>query len=447
MHNNTNLQSSILVIGGGAAGVLAAITASRTAGKQGGRCAVMLLERNTQIGAKISISGGGKCNVTHSGAPDELLERGFLRKNEQRFLRSALYNFSNTDLLDLLQHQGVPGEERPDGKVFPVSGSSLSVVRAFGQLLKESSVQIHFSCRVKSVRKQGNEFHVRTDEETFTANAVIIATGGVSYSRTGTTGDGISIARKFGHTIIEPAPALAPVYTVKPFPAELSGLSFRNVSFIASSGKRTVSRRGDVLFTHRGFSGPAVLSLSRDIAELSTETTEVFLFADFFPEQTAAELEKFLLEQAKKNGSQTVRKFLQTSPIAPPAGSISSATTGTIPTAIVPYIMRNAGLDSDVSWAGLSREKRQSLLGVLKRFPLGKVRDVPLEQGEISSGGVSLAEVNPKTMQSRIVPGLFLCGELLDYAGEIGGFNLQAAFSTGWTAGHNAAKLTYPAQE
>lgn len=446
MDNDTNTQSSILVIGGGAAGILAAITAGRIAQKQGKRSAVTLLERNLQLGAKIRISGGGKCNVTHSGAPDELLEKGFLRKNEQRFLRHALYNFSNTDMLNLLHHQDVATEERPDGKVFPESGSSVSVIRAFEQLLKEASVKMHVSCRVKSVRKQGDEFHVRTDDETFTSDAVILATGGVSWSRTGTTGDGISIARKFGHTIVKPVSALAPVYTEKPFPAELSGLSLRNVSFIAS-GKHTVSRRGDVLFTHRGFSGPAVLSLSRDIAELSTETKEVFLFADFFPEQTAAELEKFLLQQAKKNGAQTVRKFLQTSPIAPPAGSISSSTTGTIPTAIGSYIMRTAELDSDVSWAGLSRENRQSLFGVLKRFPLGKVREIPLEQGEISAGGVSLSEVSTKTMQSRIVPGLFLCGELLDYAGEIGGFNLQAAFSTGWTAGHHAAMLAYPAQE
>ena len=432
------LHSTILIIGGGAAGMTAAIAARRSAKGSSRPCSITILERNPRPGTKIRISGGGKCNVTHRGTPAELLEQGFLHRNEARFLRHALYSFSNSDLLDLLRSKGVETGERPDGKVFPVSEDAATVARAFEELLKESRVQQHNSCRVRSVERKGGLFIVTTSDAVFTADRLILATGGVSYPGTGTTGDGLVIARSMGHSIKKPSAALAPLYTIKDPPASLSGLALRRVSLVANAGGKSVERRGDLLFTHRGFSGPAALSLSRDVAELMGEQGNCALFADLFPEQSSAELEAELLLQARRNGAQMVRKFLQGCPIAPLRGAFGMAQQGTVPTALVAFIMRHAGLENDVTWSGLSREKRQSLLTVLKRFPLGNVRDVPLDQGEISAGGVSLGEVNPKTMCSRIVPHLFLCGELLDYAGEIGGFNLQAAFSTGWMAGVNA---------
>jgi len=433
-------HSTILVIGGGAAGMAATIAAHRGAKVSGRPFSITLLERNPRPGAKIRISGGGKCNVTHRGTPAELLEQGFLRRTEARFLRHSIYSFSNSDLLALLSSRGVETGERPDGKVFPLSGDAASVLLAFEELLRESRVQQQFSCRVLRVEQSGDIFFVTTADGVFTADRLILATGGVSYSKTGTTGDGISIARALGHSVKKPSAALAPLYTIKPPSASLSGLALRSVTLAAFSGGRSVERRGDLLFTHRGFSGPAALSLSRDIAEMMGECRNCALFADLFPEQSSAELEAELLQQASRNGAQMVRKFLQSCPIAPPGGAFAEAPHGTLPTALVPFIMRHAGLEIDVTWSGLAREKRQSLLAVLKRFPLGSVRDVPLDKGEISAGGVSLGEVNPKTMCSRVVPRLFLCGELLDYAGEIGGFNLQAAFSTGWTAGLNAAR-------
>jgi hypothetical protein len=433
-------HSTILIIGGGAAGMAAAIAARRSAKASSQPCSITILERNPRPGTKIRISGGGKCNVTHRGTPAELLEQGFLRRNESRFLRNALYSFSNSDLLDLLLSRGVETGERADGKVFPVSGDAATVARAFEELLRESRVQPHYSCRVRRVERKGELFMVTTDDGVFTADRVILATGGVSYPGTGTTGDGLAMARSVGHSVTKPSAALAPLYTIKAPPASLSGLALRSISLVANADGRSVERRGDLLFTHRGFSGPAALSLSRDVAELMGQFGNCTLFADLFPEQSSAELEAELLLQARRSGAQMVRKFLQGCPIAPPAGSFGTAPQGTIPTALLPFIMRHAGLENDLTWSGLAREKRQSLLTALKRFPLGNVRDVPLDQGEISAGGVSLGEVNPKTMCSRVVQHLFLCGELLDYAGEIGGFNLQAAFSTGWMAGVNAAK-------
>jgi predicted Rossmann fold flavoprotein len=425
----------------------AAISSSVEAEKRHRRCSVTVLERNGRTGAKIRISGGGKCNVTHGGTPAELLEKGFLRRNEQRFLRPSIFGFPGGELLSMLHSHGVLTEERPDGKIFPANGSALSVVRFFEGLMEEHSVVLRLSCRVKSVRNVSCGFLIETENEVLhEADALILASGGVSWSRTGTTGDGLAIARKLGHTVVSPSPALAPVYTVKPFPRQFSGLSLRQVKLIASSGTRNAERRGDILFTHKGFSGPSALSLSREIAELSA-AGETSLFADLFPEHTLDELEAILLAQAGQNGSRLVRKFLQACPVAPSAGPFTAGPNGTLPTAIIPYMLHCSDIAEEMTWSGITREQRKSLLSVMKRFPLGSVRKVPLDEGEVSAGGVSLAEINPKTMESRIVPGLFLCGEILDYAGEIGGFNLQAAFSTGWNAGRNAAQSDHPAHE
>jgi len=431
---------AVVIIGGGAAGMSAAIGARRTAENSGIECSITLLERNHHPGTKIRLSGGGKCNVTHQGTPAELLEQGFLRTNERRFLRNALYGFSSTDLLELLHSRGVETEVRADGKVFPSSGDASSVAMAFEVLLEESSVQLVFSCRVRTLDHRDGLFHIATSGESYTADVVILATGGVSYSKTGTTGDGLVIARKLGHSVKEPSAALAPIFTSKLPPASLSGVSLRSAGLVATAGSKSVQRRGDLLFTHRGFSGPAALSLSRDIAELCHEYGSAQLFADLFPEHSPAELDKILLQHARKHGAQMVRKFLQICPIAPVHGAFSEALHGTIPTALVPFIIRHALLEIDVTWSGLYKEKRQSLLSVLKRFSLGIVRNIPLDQGEVSAGGIALGEVNPKTMESRIIPRLYLCGEVLDYAGEIGGYNLQAAFSTGWMAGIHALK-------
>ena len=262
--------------------MLAAIGARRGAEGAGIECSITIFERNARTGTKIRISGGGKCNVTHQGTPAELLEAGFLRINEQRFLRNALYGFSNNDLLELLHSRGVVTEVRPDGKVFPLSEDASSVAMAFEELLKELSVQLISSCRVKSVERKDGSFMITTTGEPLSADVVILATGGVSYSKTGTTGDGLVIARKLGHSIKEPSAALGPVFTLKAPPASLSGVSLRSAGLVVSAGGKSIERRGDLLFTHRGFSGPAALSLSRDIAELCREFGSALSLLIFF---------------------------------------------------------------------------------------------------------------------------------------------------------------------
>jgi len=434
-------QIDILVVGGGAAGIFAAIGARRAARKAhfaDDAFSIAILERNSAPGAKIRISGGGRCNVTHAGTPGELLAEGFLRREEERFLRHSLYSFTGSDLVRMLAMQGVECEARPDGKIFPASGlAAPDIVQAFGRLLHDAHIRLEASCTVSSVERIGDAFVVTAGERSFKAYTLILATGGVSYPSTGSRGDGLLFARRFGHNIVKPSPALAPILTLVKPPGELAGVSLRAVGFIGSAAGKQVSRRGDVLFTHRGLSGPAVLSLSRDIAELFRCAGNCDLFVDLFPGQRTEELQELLFREAGKNGSRMVRKFLQSCPIAPPEGLSGEAPNGTIPSGLVPFIMRIAGLSDNLQWSGLTREKRVALLATLKRFPAGSVKTVPLDQGEISAGGISLREVNPKTMESRLVPGLYFAGEILDYAGEIGGFNLQAAFSTGWLAGES----------
>ncbi|MCF8216252.1 MAG: aminoacetone oxidase family FAD-binding enzyme [Chlorobium sp.] len=423
----------ILIVGGGAAGMLAAIAARDSARKRkipDKDFSIVILERNRLPGEKIRISGGGRCNVTHAAKPDELLAKGFLKKGEQRFLRHALHAFGSDALLALLARQGVRCEARPDGKVFPVDGLAASdVLHAFESMIADRAVSVEYVCTVSSVVRTGDSFDVKAGERTFRSAALVLATGGVSYPSTGSRGEGLLFARRLGHAVVRASPALAPVLTRDKPPAELAGVSLRSTEFIASAGGKQVSRRGDVLFTHRGLSGPAVLSLSREVAELFGTYGNCLLFADLFADLDQDALQNALLSESRRNGAKLVRKFLQHCPAGPPA-------------ALIPYIMRNAEISADLQLSGLARCNRIALLQTVKRFPLGTVKAVPLEHGEVSAGGVSLIEVNPKTMESRIVPALFFAGELLDYAGEIGGFNLQAAFSTGWLAGKASSEKT-----
>ncbi|NTW62801.1 MAG: aminoacetone oxidase family FAD-binding enzyme [Chlorobiaceae bacterium] len=433
----------LLIIGGGASGMFAALGARDALRKSlvpDHVFTITLLERNVRAGAKLRISGGGKCNVTHEGEPGDLLLKGFFDKAEQRFLKHSLYSFTNRDLLFLLDRYGVKTAARPDGKIFPVSERAVDILKAFEAMLLDSRIDMVYSCRVSALKSDAGQLTVDSSRGLFSSSAVILAVGGVSYASTGTTGDGLAFARKLGHSVTDPSAALAPVVTKKTPPIDLAGISLRSVTLFVSAAHERRERRGDVLITHRGITGPAVLSLSRQIAMLFRKYRSAELFIDLFPDHAPLELQERLLLHARKNGTQMVRKFLQSAPIAPLPGSFESFPYGTIPTALVPFIMQHADLDPDVRWSELKREERKSLLDVLKQFPIGVVKAVPLDEGEVSAGGIALKEINPKTMESRLVAGLYCCGELLDYAGEIGGFNLQAAFSTGWTAGKSAAE-------
>ncbi|NTV45142.1 MAG: aminoacetone oxidase family FAD-binding enzyme [Chlorobiales bacterium] len=446
-----NIVTQVLIIGGGAAGIFAALGARHIARENhipDNKFDIIVLERNPRAGIKIRIAGGGKCNVTHNGDTSDVLQKGFLRKNEQRFLKHALYTLTNKTVMEWLRQHGVKTITRENGRVFPESGLATDVLSAFEDMLKESKIVLIKNERALKVDYKDGIFSVQTTSQLIQTPTLILATGGVSYSKTGTTGDGLSFAQTLGHTIVPVSSALAPIFFQKPPDAELVGVSLRSVGLIVKSGARIASRRGDVLISHRGLTGPACLSLSRDAADMlfkkpgPDQRDKASVFIDFFPEHDTETVQEMIVSHAAQNGNQTIRKFLQTCPIAPPSGSIGNVSPfGTIPTAVVPFIMAQAKLEHEQKWNNLSKASRQALVSALKGFWIGDIQSVPIDHGEVSAGGVTLEEVNPKTMMSRLVPNLFFCGEILDVAGEVGGFNLQAAYSTGWIAGINAARL------
>jgi predicted Rossmann fold flavoprotein len=429
------MTKRLVIVGGGAAGMCAAIAARqafRKAGVADAAAPVLLLERNARVGIKIRISGGGKCNITHAGDTMSVLQKGFRRKNEVRFLKHAFYHFPNTALLAWLRSQGLETFSRDNGRIFPVTNSAEDVLAAFEGLLAQHAVTVRTNARVAVLAKRdaGFSLTLEQDSKEIFADALILATGGVSYSKVGTTGDGIRFAKSLGHRTVPLRAALSQIhFTAKP-PDEWIGISLRSVGLVATfnrNGQRLddEQRTDDVLITHQGITGPACLSISRDVAEqMSVAGTTCKLFIDFFPSLAADALNAKFLNDALQRKSQFIRTRIEEA----------------LPDKLVPFLFEQAAISFETKWPDLKRDERKRLVQTAKRFFLGDVRVVPLERGEVSAGGVSLDEVNPKTMASRHEPNLFFCGEMLDVAGEVGGFNLQAAYSTGVVAGENAVQ-------
>lgn len=406
----------IVIVGAGGAGILAAWSAS-TLGAP-----VLLLERNRKIGIKILISGGGKCNITHAGPMEEI--RSVFVKREARFLKPAFFQFTNADLLRLVENGGVPTYARTNGRVFPVSGKARDIVSVFERLLTDQRVTIQTNARVESIAaEQGTVSGVLVGGNPITSSLVILATGGASYPKTGTTGDGFRWAEALGHTIVPIRPALAPLVLSPPLPREWSGISLRSGRLRAKSeGKEIASRDGDVLITHEGISGPAALEISRPVS-VALEQSPVTVEYDFFPEKDFSLLDDELTRRVRQQ-----------------QGIVERILEYWLPNRLVGTFLRSAGVEPATRGYALTREDRRSIVSMLKGWTMGTVSHVPLERGEVTAGGIALDEVDPRTMRSRKVRGLFLCGEVLDIAGPVGGYNLQAAFSTGFVAGEAAAR-------
>ena len=409
-------QNHIVIIGGGGAGIIAAWRAAARG------CPVLLLERNVRLGTKILISGGGKCNVTHEGTIGELLS-AFLAP-EGRFLKPAFYRFSNGDIQELLAAGGIMLAARLDGRVFPVNGIAKDVMKAFSSLLAEHRVITRFHQRVEEILADPDGVcGVRICQTVIPTRQVVLATGGASYPQTGTTGDGFVMARILGHTIVPVRAALAPIQVSPPFPRNWRGVAIRGGSLSALHNGRQIAKwEGDVLFTHEGLSGPATLEVSRAVAA-AAESAAVNLFLDFFPGKPTAVIDEELQSMIRTQGGRMVATLLEP----------------WLPNRIIEGMLQSVDVEPTTRGHALTREGRAAIVGLLKKWPLGKVASVALERGEVTAGGVALDEVHPHTMRSRRVKGLYLCGEVLDIAGPVGGYNLQAAFSTGFVAGDTAA--------
>lgn len=407
------MAAPVVVVGAGAAGLVAAWRAA-LAGRE-----TLLLEANPREGAKIRISGAGKCNVTHDGPLRELLAAFPVR--QARFLRPAVHAFSNADVVELLRREGVDTYVRPDGRVFPLDapGSARLVVEALRGMALRAGVDIRTLSRVEGLIVEGRRIlGVRVAGERLDATAVVLATGGASYPRIGTRGEAIGWLKELGLPVKPWFPALAPIPLKEPRP-DWEGVPFRGgeLRLRAKLGGRILARSaGDILFTRTGISGPAALDLSESV-EIARRGGGAGLDYAFFKEASAAEAD-FL---AANPGVGARRWLMNWLPERAAADRIA-----------------RLGLPAEVRLHQLGREPRKALANELASFSLGEAGAVPLERGEVSAGGLHLDAVDPGTLRVRNWENLHVCGELLDLNGPVGGYNLQAAFSTGFLAGSHA---------
>jgi hypothetical protein len=415
-------KTDILVIGGGAAGLMAAGHAAELGAK------VILLERNDKVGRKIGITGKGRCNVTN--ACDE---RTFLNHvvTNDRFLYSAIHGWTPSDMMALLEAQGTKLKTERGNRVFPVSDRSFDIIDALVRYIRQSGVTLRTGTTVKDIVPMADSsWQVRTDSETYEATAVVLATGGLSYPSTGSTGDGHRMLRTLGHTVQDGWPGLIPFTVKENEAAAMMGLSLKNTAItIEIKGKTVYQDFGEMLFTHFGVSGPIILSgasrLQRYLRErdLSYDEAKPKLHIDCKPALSPDELDARLIRELEKNPAKQYRNFLQT----------------LVPQKMVAVLVKRSGIPGDKKAADIGREERHRLRDLLKDMTFTLTGTRPLDEAIVTMGGLSVKEVNPKTMESKRCPGLFPAGELLDVDALTGGFNLQIAFSTGYAAGAGSA--------
>ena len=407
------MTNEVVVIGGGAAGVMAACTAA----EQGH--SVTLIEKNERIGRKVMITGKGRCNVTNATyTVEELLEH--IPVNP-RFLYSAFHSFMPVDTMELFESLGVPLKVERGNRVFPVSNKAVDIVDAMDRYLKQTGVRRLTDVVEHLVIDDGVITGVTTKSHgTLDAFAVVVATGGLSYPRTGSTGDGYRLAGEAGHRVTELIPSLVPMTSEDPACSEMQGLSLRNVAVSVvekNTGKTVYSDFGEMLFTHFGVSGPVILSASSHLHSLQKGVYELQI--DLKPALSEEQLEARLLRDFEENSNKDFRNSLN----------------GLLPKSMIPVFLRKTGVNPFKKVNQITKEERRQVLATLRQFtiPLSGFR--PVEEAIVTSGGVDVKEVDPKTMESKLVQGLYFAGEVLNVDAYTGGYNLQIAFSTGRLAG------------
>lgn len=410
----------VVVIGGGAAGLMAAVIAGREGAK------VTLLEKMNYVGKKMGITGKGRCNITNACDMSDFIKN---TPGNGKFLYGAYERFTNEDLLQLLHDAGLETKVERGGRVFPASDSALDVRNTFMKLMKHYGVDVHLEEPVKKLLvNDGVVTGVVTDKETYHADAVVIATGGKSYPATGSTGDGYMLAAQVGHTITDIRPSLVPIVTEESWVKDLMGLSLRNVELsVVAKNKVQAKIFGEMMFTHFGITGPIVLSLSHTVGKLmrkkniGTIGLDINLKPALSPETLDKRLQKDFDLYSKKQLINGMKDLL--------------------PSRLIPLIIELAGIDPQKPINQISKEERQQIGYMLQHMPLTVKGLRPVEEAIVTAGGISLKEFNPKTMESKLVKGLYGAGEVLDIDAFTGGYNLQAAFSTGYVA---AMHITHP---
>ena len=412
-------MNRVIVIGAGAAGLMAAISAAETGAK------VSLLEKMPSPGRKILVTGKGRCNFTNRC---ELADFPKYFPNNGLFLYSALRAFDNQDLIDFFASRGVQSKVERGGRLFPVSDKAADIVAALVKAAAGAGVQILTGRTVQSVKTYNDRVTgVVYGTEMVSADAVVLATGGLSYPGTGSTGDGYRMAKELGHTVTPLTPALVPLETVENWVRELQGLSLKNVEATVRINERKVDNEfGEMMFTHFGLSGPIILSLSQAVSKALKQSPrpEIVVDINLKPALTAETLDKRL----QRDFAAFVRKQFKNS-----LGDL-------LPAKMIPVIIQQSGILPEKPVHQITREERLRLVTLFQNLRCTIRGTRPVAEAVVTAGGVEVKEIQPKTMESKLVRGLFFAGEIMDVDGYTGGFNLQAAFSTGFVAGRSAAK-------
>lgn len=403
----------VIVIGAGAAGLIAAGTAAKSADK------VILIEKNDSVGKKLRITGKGRCNITNSADIADMINQ---YPRNSKFLYSALYTFTNYDIIQLIENNGVKTKTERGGRVFPVSDKAQDVVKALKKYALKSNVILKNDTVKSLIIENGIIKGVKTVHDNIYGDKVIVCTGGKSYPKTGSTGDGYKFAQQAGHTIIEPKASLVPVITEEKWVKDIMGLSLRNIKITAfnEKKKKVFSDFGEMLFTHFGISGPVVLSMSAYLKNIGKEKyiVEIDLKSALDEEQLGLRIIRDFEKYNKKH--------------------LINSLDDLLPKALIPIVVFLSGIEPHKAVNEVTREERNNLVKLLKHFPLTAVNVRPVEEAIVTSGGVDVKEINPSTMESKLVQGLYFAGEVIDVDGYTGGYNLQASFSTGYLAGENA---------
>jgi len=411
-------QFDIAIIGGGPAGMMAA----GRAGELGAR--VVLVEKNPAPGKKLLLTGNGRCNLTQKEFDPKIFLQKINAKN--KFLLSALTSFGPKKVIDFFEKNNLKTKEEANGRIFPVSNKAQDVLDTLIRHLRKNNVAFRFQEEVAMfVAKNGKikSLLLKNGEE-IVAKKFILATGGKSYPKTGSTGDGYVWAKKLGHTVISPLPALTPIKIKETWVKNLPGISLKNITLrIIQNEKTVLSSSGDILFTHFGLSGPLVLNLSKTIGQLKSKD-QVFLEIDFWPTIPSFELNKKLQHDFELHSQKNLKKYL----------------SSFFPEKLASAFSFLAEIDPQKKLHSLNKAERKKLLDILKKNRLETDGLLGFQQAMITSGGVNLKEINSQTMQSKVVPNLYLAGEILDLDAPTGGYNLQICWSTGYLAGTNAAK-------
>ena len=406
------MNKKCIVIGGGAAGMMAAIAAAETG------IDVELLEKNEKLGKKIYITGKGRCNVTNDCEPDTFFANVV---SNPKFLYSAFYSFAPTQIMELLQENGCPLKVERGNRVFPVSDHSSDVIKTLQKALIDKKVKISLQTEVKSLLvKDGKCYGVElSNGRKIEADAVVVATGGISYASTGSTGDGYRFAGQTGHKMVETKPALVPFTVKESWPLSLQGLALKNVEVTMLEGEKQIYNGfGEMLFTHFGISGPLILSASSYYAK-KYYGKEVQLYIDLKPALAKEQLDKRILRDFEEKQNKQFKNALD----------------GLLPSKMIPVIIQLTQIPADKFIHDVTREERMILVDLLKKLPLTVTGTRPFNEAIITQGGVSVKDINPSTMESKITKSLYFAGEVLDLDALTGGFNLQIAWSCGYLAG------------